>query len=122
MKTGLVYIFGVIFALLVFSSTQNNERDSFEVETCQSVVINYNSDCLISEFNFSFRNLLETVTLLSLESTYITESSYRVNENILSTFYLLFQKKSLGIKQLIKKPFRIILFFTSDNSDSYSLQ
>jgi len=121
MKTGLACLVGVIFALLVFSPAQNNKRDSSEVEACQLVEINYSSDCLISENNFSFRNLLEKVTLLRLESSDITESSYRNNENIISTFFLLFQRKSLIINHFRKNQLRIILFFTSDNSDIHSL-
>lgn len=121
MKTGTVYILGVIFALLVFSSKQNSERNSFGANSFYSIGLNSNSDCLISEANIFFENSLQKLTSYRLEILGFNTTISKIKQNIISAYLISFQKKNVGIKHLNKIPFRLILYFSSDNSDSHKL-
>lgn len=121
MKTGLVYILGVIFALLVFSSEQKNERESFGVESCQSIEINSNSDCIIPEFNNFLKNTLQKLSSYRLVSIDLLADNCKIKEDIVSIFQVQYQKKTLDIKHFNQRPFRLILYSSLDNTDSHNL-
>ena len=121
MKTGTVYILGVIFALIVISSKQNSERKSFGADSFHSIGLNSNTDCLISETNFFFENFLQKLTSCRLEILGFTANISRIKQNIISAYLVSFQRKNVGIKHFNKIPFRLILYFSSDNSDSHKL-
>jgi hypothetical protein len=120
-KTGTIYILGVIFALLVISSKQNSERNSFGADSFHSIGLNSNSDCLISEANIFFENSLQKLTSYRIEILGFTATISKIKQNIISAFWVSFQKKNVGIKHFNKIPFRLILYFSSDNSDSHNL-
>lgn len=120
MKTGTVYILGVIFALLVISFNQNNERKAFGAHSFHSIGLNSNSDCLISEINFFFNNYLQKRTFCQIEILGFTTTISKIKQNIISAFFVSFQKKNAGIKHFNKIPFRLILYFSPDNSDSHN--
>lgn len=121
MKTGLVYILGVIFALLVFSSEQKNERESFEAENCQSIELNSNSDCIIPEINNFLKNTLQKLSSYRLVSIDLLADNCKIKEDIVSIFQVQYQKKTLDIKHFNQSPFRLILYSSLDNTDSHNL-
>ena len=118
MKTGLVYIFGLIFALIVISSEQKNERVSFGAQTFQSIGINSNSDCIIPEFNNFLKNTLQKFSSYQFVSIELLADNYKLKEEIVSISQFLYQKKAFEIKQFNQRPFRLILYSSSDKTDS----
>lgn len=121
MKTGLVYIFGLIFALIVISSKQKNETVYFGAQTFQSIGINNNSDCIIPEFNNFLKNTLQKLSSYQFVSIELLTDNYQLNRDVVSTFQVLYQKKTFDIKHLNKRPFRLILYSSSDKTDSHIL-
>lgn len=121
MKTGLVYIFGLIFALIVISSEQKNERESFGAQTFQSIGINSNSDCIIPEFNNFLKNTLQKLSSYQFVSIELLADNYMLNRDVVSTFQVLYQKKTFDIKCFIQRFFRLIFYSSSDNIDSHIL-
>jgi hypothetical protein len=121
MKTGLVYIFGLIFALIVISSEQKNERVFFGAQSFQSIGINSNSDCVIPEFNNFLKNTLQKLNSYQLVSIELFVDNYNLKVDIVSIFQVLYQKKTFDIKCFIQRPFRLILYSSLDNTDSHIL-
>ena len=121
MKAGLFYTLLIIFTLLIVSSGQENEKQSFGVDSCQSIETNNNSDCIISEIYFSLKKALQKANLFRLVNVKHLENNHKNTINQISTFLNLYQKKTLDLKPFNQRPFRLLLYSSSDNIDSYNL-
>lgn len=118
MKIGLAYIFGIILTLIFISTEKREQVDSFPVQTYQSIENNTNTDCLLFDINFSLKKPFLLLTSLQIESL---DFSSKLPKNQVFAFLNSFHRKKLNEKHFKKIPFRLILYISSDNSDSHSL-
>jgi len=121
MKAGLFYILLVIIALFVLSSEQKNEKQSFGVDSCQIIETNNYSDCIIPENSFSLKKILLSVNFFRLVNVKLFENNHKNRMNFISTFLNLYQKRPLDLERFNQRPFRLLLYSSSDKTDSYNL-
>lgn len=121
MKAGLFYTFLIIFTLVIVSYGQKNEKQSFGIESCQSIETNNNSDCIIPEINFSLKKTLQKANLFRLVNVKHFENNHKNRINQISAFLNLYQKRTFDLKPFNQRLFRLLLYSSADKIDSYNL-
>jgi hypothetical protein len=121
MRAGLLHILLIIITLSIVSSEQTNKKQtSCEVSSCQSIILN-NIACIVPEIKFSPNKILTDLKyfLLIRENIYENVNS---NGRDLSAIYLkLYQIKITVFEPLKQKPFRLIIYNTTEKEDDHHL-
>lgn len=121
MKIGIEYILGLLFALLIISSDQKDERDSYGAVTHITINSIQNSECIIPEFNNLLKETIQKLNANQFVSNKLLTDSYTLKKDKESIYQVLYQKRTLDLEHFNQRPFRLILYSSADNADNHTI-
>jgi hypothetical protein len=121
MRAGLLHILLVIITLSIVSSEQTNKKQTFsDVSPCHSNILN-NITCIVPEINLSPKKLLTDLNFFLLIRENIFENVNSNGRDLSAICLKLYQIKVTVFKPLKQKPFRLIIYNTSEKEDDHHL-
>lgn len=121
MDKGLFFIIGFLFTFLILASDNQDNCNSFNKNSFQTVIQKNNSDCIIPSFSFDIKPVLQKVNSFHL---YAERNNFFVlvrKETQLESFLKIYRQRKFSSKNLNKIPIRLILYSSTDKPDSHNL-
>ena len=118
MRSQLLFPLFISFALLIISSKETrNEQLPNDIQSSQSITLDSNSDCIITELSFSLKDNFSRPTFY--EITYKSHFEKRKCNRIdlVANDLKLYRKKTIVFIPLIQRFFIRLLHYSLDNKD-----
>jgi hypothetical protein len=121
MRAGLLHILFVVITLLIVSSEQTNKKQtSSDLSSCHSIVLS-NIACIVPEINLSPKKLLTDLNFCLLIRADFFENVNSNGRDLSAICLKLYQIKIAVFEPLKQKPFRLIIYNTSEKEDYHHL-
>ena len=111
----------LIFALLIISSVETgNEQLDTDTQSSQSIAIQANSACILTELSFSLKDNAGRLTFYSFALKNHLENRKRSRIDLLANDLQLYRRKTIVFIPLIQRLFLQLLQYSFDNEDDIS--
>jgi len=118
MRSQLLFPLFISFALLIISSKETrNEQLPNDIQSSQSITLDSNSDCIITELSFSLKDNFSRSTFYEITHKSHFENRKCNRIDLVANDLKLYRKKTIVFIPLIQRFFIRLLHYSLDNED-----
>lgn len=122
MRAGLLYVLFVIFTLLIVSSEQTGKKQTRgDISSCESIILNKNNDCIVPAISFSLKKPFPELSFFRLINEKLFGNAYNHRIKLSASYLRLYQSKTIDVKPIKQKSFRLKLYYTTEKEDNHNL-